>query len=37
VSGGEGTYNIAFSHYDPVPPAKQKELVDAYVPGEAVD
>jgi elongation factor G len=37
VSGGEGNYNIVFSHYDPVPPAKQKELVDAYVPGEADD
>ena len=37
VSGGEGNYKIDFSHYSPVPPAKQKELVDAYVPGEPGD
>ncbi|MDH3219843.1 MAG: elongation factor G [Gammaproteobacteria bacterium] len=37
VSGGEGNYKIVFSHYSPVPPAKQKELADAYVPGEQVD
>ena len=37
VSGGEGNYNIVFSHYSPVPPAKQKELVNAYAPGEPVD
>ncbi|MDH3386257.1 MAG: elongation factor G, partial [Gammaproteobacteria bacterium] len=37
VSGGEGNYNFVFSHYSPVPPAKQKELVNAYAPGEPVD
>jgi elongation factor G len=37
VSGGEGNYRIDFSHYSPVPPAKQEELVDAYVPGDPLD
>ncbi|MCP4470832.1 MAG: hypothetical protein GY815_09125 [Gammaproteobacteria bacterium] len=34
---GEGSYALAFSYYSPVPPGKQKELVDAYRPSESVD
>lgn len=30
LTGGEGTYSMEFSHYDPVPPRKQQELVSAY-------
>ncbi len=37
ITGGEGTYTIDFSHYDPVPPRTQKELVDAYRPREEAD
>ena len=37
VSGGEGSYTMAFSHYSPVPPNKQKELVDAYKPSDSAD
>ncbi len=29
LSGGEGEYEIEFSHYDPVPPNVQKTLVEA--------
>jgi len=32
MTGGEGSYSIAFSHYDPVPARTQKELADAYKP-----
>ncbi len=32
VSGGEGSYTMAFSHYSPVPSKTQKELVDVYKP-----
>ncbi len=35
VSGGEGSYSIAFSHYNQVPPNTQKELADAFKPGES--
>lgn len=34
MSGGEGSYTMAFSHYSPVPPNKQKELLNAYKPSE---
>ena len=37
MSGGEGSYTLAFSHYSQVPPAKQKELTEAYKPGDADD
>jgi elongation factor G len=37
ISGGEGSYTMAFSHYSPVPPNKQKELVDAYKPRDSAD
>ncbi len=30
ITGGEGTYSIELSHYDPVPGNIQKQLVDAY-------
>ncbi len=29
LTGGEGTFTMALSHYDPVPPRKQQELVSA--------
>ena len=32
MTGGQGRYAIEFSHYDPVPPQVQKQLVDAYKP-----
>jgi elongation factor G len=30
ITGGEGTYSIELSHYDPVPANIQKQLADAY-------
>src|SRR5690606_33541586 len=30
LTGGEGTYTMELSHYDPVPPRKQQELVSAF-------
>jgi elongation factor G len=30
LTGGEGTYTLVLSHYDPVPPRKQQELTQAY-------
>ena len=32
LTGGQGRYAIEFSHYDPVPPQVQKQLIDAYKP-----
>jgi len=32
VTGGAGSYTLAFSHYDPVPPNVQQELATAYSP-----
>ncbi len=32
LTGGQGTYVMALSHYDPVPPRRQQELVQAYRP-----
>jgi elongation factor G len=32
MTGGEGSYSISLSHYDPVPARTQKELSDAYKP-----
>ena len=37
VTGGEGSYTIEFSHYDPVPPKVQQDLVAAYKPREEED
>jgi len=34
LTGGEGTYTMDLSHYDPVPSRKQQELVSAYKPHE---
>ena len=30
LTGGEGTYTMDLSHYDPVPPKKQQELVNGF-------
>jgi elongation factor G len=30
LTGGEGSYTMVLSHYDPVPPRKQQELMQAY-------
>jgi elongation factor G len=30
MTGGEGTYTMTLSHYDPVPPRRQQELVTAF-------
>ena len=30
LTGGEGSYTMELSHYDPVPPRKQQELTSAY-------
>jgi elongation factor G len=30
LTGGEGAYTMELSHYDPVPPRKQHELMNAY-------
>jgi elongation factor G len=37
LTGGEGTYTMDLSHYDPVPPRKQQELVAAFKPHEEVE
>ena len=30
LTGGEGTFTMDLSHYDPVPPRKQQELTQAW-------
>ena len=37
LTGGEGTYTMELSHYDPVPPRKQHELIAAFKPQEEVE
>lgn len=37
LTGGEGTYMIEFSHYDPVPPRRQQELSQAWRPRETAE
>jgi elongation factor G len=37
LTGGEGTYTMDLSHYDPVPPRKQQELVSSYKPHEEAE
>ena len=37
ITGGEGTYTMDLSHYDPVPARRQQELVAAYKPQEDAD
>ena len=32
MTGGQGRYTLEFSHYEPVPPNVQKQLVEAYEP-----
>ncbi len=33
MTGGQGRYTLEMSHYEPVPPAMQKRLAEAYSPG----
>src|SRR5512139_1200815 len=37
LTGGEGTYTMDLSHYDPVPPRKQQELIAAFKPQVEAD
>jgi elongation factor G len=37
LTGGEGSYMLDLSHYDPVPPRKQQELAEAWKPKAAED
>jgi elongation factor G len=37
ITGGEGSYSIEFSHYDPVPPKVQQALIAAFKPREEED
>jgi elongation factor G len=37
LTGGEGTYTMDLSHYDPVPPRKQQELAAAFKPQAEAD
>jgi elongation factor G len=34
VTGGQGTYSMEFSHYEPVPPNIQQQLMAEYKPGQ---
>ena len=37
LTGGEGSYTMDLSHYDPVPARKQQELIAAFKPREEAD
>ncbi|HUK01215.1 MAG TPA: elongation factor G [Steroidobacteraceae bacterium] len=37
LTGGEGSYTMDLSHYDPVPPRKQQELMQAWRPRKEED
>ena len=37
LTGGEGSYSMSFSHYDPVPARKQQDLIAAYRPQASED
>jgi len=37
ITGGEGTYTMDLSHYDPVPPRKQQELMKGFKKIESED
>jgi len=37
LTGGEGAYAMQLSHYDPVPPRKQQELVQAWRPSQDLE
>ena len=32
LTGGQGSYTLAFSHYEPVPPTVQAQLASQYRP-----
>ena len=32
ATAGRGRYELEFSHYEPVPPPVQKQLIEAYKP-----
>ena len=34
LTGGQGRYTMAFSHYEPVPPTVQTQLASQYRPKE---
>ena len=37
VTGGQGSYSMEFSHYEPVPPNVQQQIVSQYKPKEEED
>jgi len=37
ITGGQGSYTMSFSHYEPVPPKMQNELKAAFKPGDDDD
>jgi elongation factor G len=37
VTGGQGSYTLEFSHYEPVPPNVQQQLMAAYKPAQTDD
>jgi len=37
LTGGEGAYAMELSHYDPVPPRKQQELMQAWRPSQDLE
>jgi elongation factor G len=37
LTGGEGTYSMELSHYEPVPPRRQQELIAAFKPAADVE
>lgn len=37
VTGGQGQYSVEFSHYEPVPPNIQQQLMAEYKPGQQED
>jgi elongation factor G len=37
ITGGQGSYTLSFSHYDPLPPRRQQELVQAWKPRSEED
>jgi len=37
ITGGQGSYTMNFSHYEPVPPKTQSELKAAFKPGDDDD
>jgi elongation factor G len=37
VTGGQGSFSMEFSHYEPVPPQVQQQIVSQYKPREEKD